>query len=465
MLIRRAELDGRTADVRVRAERVAEVEASLAPDAGEPVLDAEGGAVLPGLHDHHLHLFALAAAAGSVGCGPPGVRTREELAQALRAVPGAGWIRGVGYHESVAGALDRAALDALVRERPLRIQHRSGAAWLLNSAALERLGVESGADHPGLERDAAGRATGRLYRADDWLRERLGPRELPSLAPVGARLARCGLTGLTDATPGNGPEELDAFAGALARGDLQQRLLVMGRDDLPDPRGARGLARGARKLVLSEHALPGLDDLAREIEGAHRAGRDVAIHCVTRSELLLAAAAFAQAGARHGDRIEHASVAPPEALDALAALPLAVVTQPGFVRERGDAYRADVDARDQPWLYRCRAFLAAGVPLAGGSDAPFGPADPWQHMQAAVDRRTRCGAILGEGERLTPEQALALFTSPPEQPGAGPRRIAPGEPADLVVLERPWDRARERLDASLVRATLRGGTPIYRREA
>ena len=32
----------------------------------------------------------------------------------------------VGYHESVRGALDRGRLDVLVRDRPARVQHRSG---------------------------------------------------------------------------------------------------------------------------------------------------------------------------------------------------------------------------------------------------------------------------------------------------------------------------------------------------
>jgi predicted amidohydrolase YtcJ len=39
---------------------------------------------LPGLHDHHVHLRALAAAA-SVSFGPPRTRTAAELAARLRA--------------------------------------------------------------------------------------------------------------------------------------------------------------------------------------------------------------------------------------------------------------------------------------------------------------------------------------------------------------------------------------------
>lgn len=59
---------------------------------------------------------ALGEAADSLPAGPPAVHTKSELAQALAtATPGPdGWIRGIGYHESIAGELDRTALGVVV---------------------------------------------------------------------------------------------------------------------------------------------------------------------------------------------------------------------------------------------------------------------------------------------------------------------------------------------------------------
>ncbi|MGH0030914.1 MAG: amidohydrolase family protein [Myxococcota bacterium] len=462
MLIRRAEVEGRLRDVRVAHGRIAALADELAAAQGEELLDAGGGALLPGLHDHHIHLLALAAARRSVRCGPPQVENAPALGAALArarsALPPQRWIRGVGYHESVAGPLDRRALDAWVDDRPVRVQHRSGALWVLNSAGVERARLDA-ADHPGVERDERGAPTGRVFRADAWLRERLGAGEVPSLAEVGAELAARGVTGVTDATPSNGADELALFARASDEGALPQRLWVMGDTKLPEPRHPK-LRRAAVKLLLDEANPIGFEALCDVIAGAHGQQRPIAIHCVTRSELVLAASALNTVGARDGDRIEHASVAPPEALALLASLPVTVVTQPNFVAERGDAYRRDVDPADHPYLYRCQGFLDANVALGGGPDAPFGEPDPWAAMRAAVDRRTAGGAPLGPDEALSPERALALFTSPPGAPGAAPRRVVIGAPADLVLLDRPWKQARERLSSGDVALCLCGGRAI-----
>ena len=465
MLIRGAEIAGTgPLDVRVEGERIAEIAATLPRADGEFTLAANGGALLPGLHDHHIHLFALAAAEQSVRCGPPEVCNADALAHALtHASVRHEWIRGIGYHESVAGELDRKRLDTWVADRPLRIQHRSGALWLLNSAGIEHLGLDRGADAQGIERDAHGRATGRLYRLDDWLRERLEAKDPPNLDAVSRRLADRGVTGLTDATATNDAEALRALVAAVDSGALRQHIRVMGRPTLPEP-DHPGVEHGGVKLLLDERDLPDFEDLAAAIAAAHRSERGVAIHCVTRAELVLACAAFEAAGPRAGDRIEHASVAPPDALPALRECGLSVVTQPHFLNERGDAYLADVEPRDRPWLYRGRGFLEAGIPLGGGSDAPFGAADPWAAMRAAVERRSLGGAVLGARERLSPEEALALFTTRSEAPGGPTRRVEVGEIADLCLLDRPWSLARDDLAAARVVLTLRAGSVISRAE-
>jgi predicted amidohydrolase YtcJ len=468
MLIRNAEIDfmrdfTHRVDVRIEHGRIVAIGAQLAPRAREELLDANGAALLPGLHDHHIHLVALAASLESLQCGPPQVTTAEELGAALRkraAEPFAvddDWIRGIGYHESVAGDIDRDWLDRHVPDRPVRIQQRTGRLWIVNSRALERLGA---GDAESSEM-RAGRPTGRFYDADTWLRQRLGGR-FPSLRRVGALLAGFGVTGVTDTTPHNDLEQYRRFAVARKSGELPQDLLIMGDASLDAAQDGDGIRHGATKIHLHEISLPPFDDLCATIRRSHTAGRSVAIHCVTLTELVFSAGALGACDAFAGDRIEHAALAPPDTLPLLVDRNITVVTQPDFIRERGDAYLNDVPVADQPWLYRLRGLLDAGIPVGGSTDAPFGEANPWLAMHAAVERRTRGGAVLGAAEALTPEQALALFTSDPATPGGAPRRVEMGAPADLCLLDQPWAEMRRDLSGVRVAVTLKAGHPIWR---
>lgn len=440
ILFRGVEVEGhRRKDVRCVDGEIVAIGENLLPSPNEITIDAYGGALLPGLHDHHIHLFALAAALQSVQCGPPQVTTQEGLRDALQNHPDAedepDWIRGVGYHESIAGMLDRWKLDALIDHRPVRIQHRSGKMWFLNSAAVLALGLETGSN-------------GQLFRQDDWLRGRVETKV--NLSSISRLLARHGVTGITDATPSNDETTETQFR---AHGVLQ-RITLMGGDSLP---------AGALKIILDDYALPEVDTLRDRIIEAHQNSRPVAFHCVTRTELIFALSVLMEAGCLSGDRIEHASVTDSSAMSMMVDAGVTVVTQPNLIAERGDQYLIDVKPVDHPFLYRCRGFLNAGVPLGGGTDAPYGKPDPWIAMRAAVSRETVAGRIIGAGEALTPEQSLALFTTPSDNPGGPPRKIAVGEPADLCLLDCPWSIARSSLTSDHVAATIVDGIPIYQR--
>jgi predicted amidohydrolase YtcJ len=465
------EVDGRPGcTVHIEHGRIAAVETGGIRAGGitNDVLDGRGGALLPGLHDHHTHLFSLAARDRSVLCGPPSVHDRPSLARALAAGVGelsrdstrATWLRGYGYDESVAGPLTADVVDEQLgahRGRPVRIQHRSGHQWVVNRSGLAALGLaETASGLEGVELGPDGRPTGVLYGADDLIRARV-PDDLPSLADVSDRLSRCGVTGVTDATASNGPEELAAIEAAVDRGELRQSVLVLG-GALPG-RHRGPVTTGALKLVLEDRQLPGLDELVESIQSAGRRG--VALHAVTRESLVLAATALSIAGGGP-HRVEHASVAPPEVVELLAPLDVTVVTQPGFIAEHGDRYRRDVDGADQEWLYRLRAWDRVGVPLAGSTDAPFGHPDPWKAVATAVTRRTAHGDVIGPDERLTPERALALFLGHPADPGGPVRTVSTGGPADLCLLAVPWRGARTELSSQLVAATVKAGQVVFR---
>jgi predicted amidohydrolase YtcJ len=465
VLIQDASIGERRVDVEITAGRVV----SLRPagsSAGRPasMIEAGGGALLPGLRDHHIHLMAMAAARASIPAGPPEVCSAAQLVAALRAadraLPPDAWIRAVGYHDSVAGPIDRAWLDAAVDRRPVRVQHRSGRAWILNSAGAATAGLE-GTAMDGVERGPDGRVTGRLYGADDWLRRRVPPVPL-DLAAVGRELAAYGVTGVTDATPMAQPDELHVLADAVCSPGFPVGVVVTGSAALAPVADAR-VTRGPVKIVVADHDLPPLESVVGAMRDARRQRRAVAVHCVTREALLLTLAAWDEAGVRPGDRVEHGAVIPLEVVPRLLELGVTIVTQPSFVRERGDAYLTDVEPADVADLWRCGTLLAAGVPVAAGTDAPYGPADPWISVAVAGTRLTKEGKVLGPAERVDPATALGLFLGPLDAPGAPPRRIALGGPADLCVLDGTLASVLAEPAAERVVATVARGRVTYHR--
>lgn len=429
MLIRRATLlDGTVTHIRLGAH-IDEVGGNLVAGRGERVLDARGGTVLPGLHDHHVHVRSAASAPDSVAAGPPAVNTKDQLAQALsNATRGIdGWIRAVGYHDSVAGELDRAALDKFAPSIPVRVQHRSGTLWILNSAGLLRLGI---VDHP----------DGRLRSADRWS-EAL--RRETDLTELSGRLIAAGVTGVTDATPDLDSDDVAALSAAHERGEFRPRMHFL----------------SPGKKILYDDRLD-LDALTDWITIQHTAGRPVAVHCVTAAQLVVTIAALRASGSHPLDRIEHAAVVPDENLADIADLRLTVVTQPNFVVERGDQYLAEVPAAEHRQLWRVASLLNANIEVALSTDTPFGRADPWVAMRAAVHRTTPRGTILGAAERISARRAVTMFLGRPDMPGRA-RAVKAGQPADLCVLTHPPAAALSELDAGMVAATIIGGEVAY----
>ena len=107
--------------------------------------------------------------------------------------------------------------------------------------------------------------------------------------------------------------------------------------------------------------------------------------------------------------------------------------------ERGDDFLDDSDRADHDDLYRCGSLIDAGVPVALSSDAPYGPLNPWTVIAGATQRRTASGRRVGTpDERIGVSQAIDRYCTPSDDPLRRPRRIAVGEPGELVMADRAW---------------------------
>lgn len=453
--------DLKTQITNVRIERsLIQALGDEAPKAGDLIIDAAGNLLLPGLHDHHTHLIAYAASLVSVHCGLPDVTSETDLASALRGHPGAHWLRGTGYHESVLPHLDRQWLDTHGPDRPIRIQHRTGRLWVLNSRAMAIIEKAAYRLAPH-EQDRLASDDGRLYDVDELLGQ-LTRSDPPPVARASQNLAALGVTGINDMTPSNGPGTWDWFKHLRNHHELLQRVRMSGLPALSNCPEAPGLSIGETKIHLHESALPDFHGLVSTMAESHERQRNVAVHCVTEVELVFALSAFRTAGTLIGDRIEHGSIIPPALIEQLRELQLWVITQPNFIFERGDAYLEDVPRPEHAFLYRISSLATAGITTAFGTDLPFGHPDPWAAMDAATKRTTITGNQLNHLECISPEAALSGFLGELDCP-ATIRTIRPGAPADCCLLDVPWQVLRGDLSCGHVRMTILDGEIVYSR--
>jgi len=457
-VISNAEVDGRLVSVVIEDEIIAAID--VHPPAGETgVIDANGAALIPGLHDHHVHLLAMAARDEGLDLDSLDDERAFDLALSHAAdSAGDGWVRASGYDEHRHGQIDCRRLDALVGATKVRVQHRSGLAWVLSSAGLEAV---LGDDIPSrVELDASGKPTGRLLRLDAWLAERVGV-SAPSLQKIGAQLSSFGITGVTDATYNLGAGRAELLRQAVQSGALPQSLTLLGVTD--DERSSvEGWASvGPAKILVDEVVGLDVDLLAKQIEGHHSVGRAVAIHAVSRAETVTVVTALALAGMMHGDRIEHGSVLPVDLDPLLEAGEVTVIVQPALVHERGDHYLEVVDGEDLPFLHRAATLLDAGVRVAAGSDAPVTSADPWRAIAAASTRTTRTGQRLGVAERVEAATALGWYLTDPLDPSGPLRRVKVGARADLCLLDAPLAEVLADPNASHVRNTWVRGRLVH----
>ena len=135
LVLRQVKLaDGRVVDVGVGGGRFADIAPRLPISDND--IDGTGKLLLPGLHDHHIHLLATAARMQSVDLA--GLIDPDSIISALRSraaeiAPGE-WVRAVGYDERAAGIPDRHLLDMWLPQLPMLL-----GTLILVVAMAERL--------------------------------------------------------------------------------------------------------------------------------------------------------------------------------------------------------------------------------------------------------------------------------------------------------------------------------------
>jgi len=134
------------------------------------MIDAQGGTVLPGFIESHIHLFSGAVELDLLNLA--GISTAESAATLIREraaqEPDMPLIFGVGTEYTLLGGapITRHALDAIIADRPLAIMAADHHTVWANTAALKMADLLLGADMPAgstVEMASDGTATGALF--------------------------------------------------------------------------------------------------------------------------------------------------------------------------------------------------------------------------------------------------------------------------------------------------------------
>ncbi|MGH3187381.1 MAG: amidohydrolase [Streptosporangiaceae bacterium] len=435
---------------------------------GSPeIVDAGGRTILPGLIDAHAHLELLAYAWEiATDCRSTRVASVAAIVDVLRekadATPPGEWVFGQGEHYQNLKFVerrypDRHDLDQVSERHPV-MYRASYHINVFNTCALVLLGVDDTTpDAPGgrIERNADGHATGRTYDMFAALR---GPQlSVASLADgikrVQQRYLEAGVTAVGDIPVHSAG--LDALITLAAAGDLRLRIsaypklpTVIVEDDIlsgrlrerlagVDPTWLRlagvkifldgGLTSGAAALYDHYPGKPGYygelafadQQVCEIVRIVDSAGLQIAMHAIGDRALDQAIDAIAALSAadrnvsRH--RIEHAGnmFMTTERVKRMVEARIIPVPQPAFILTTAAGYIRHLGRDRIGNIMPFRILIDSGLRIPGNSDAIGITANqhhPFPAMQAAIDRRTEDGTLIGPDQALTVDEALAMYT-------------------------------------------------------
>lgn len=481
------------------------------------VIHVEGKSVLPGLSDAHLHFLGLGLQFLQVDVtGLDKAATLAAVGEKAKTARPGEWVRGGRWNQVLWGTQEfptAADLDAVAPNIPVVLTRVDGHAIWVNTAALKAAGItRDTADPPGghIVRDARGEPTGILIdKAMDLVRAKMPDwtpaQKFEALELADRHLVSLGITSAHDA--GTGEETVDLIKQAYAQGKLRLRLYVMLDKGAAEKRIAEGRrpeiglyggkltvraiklladgAMGSRGAAFfgdysDQPGWKGLlmlqeDEIYGVAKGALGLGYQVCTHAIGDQANNVALNAYERACREAGleqtprFRIEHAQAIRLADIPRFAQLGVIASMQPCHATSDMNMAETRIGPFRILGAYAWRSLLTSGARIAGGTDAPVEPADPFNNLHAAVTRTNHDGLPTGgwyPEQKMTRLEALRCLTAEVayaafQEKDLGTLEV--GKLADLVVISDDYLTCPEQ-ELWRVRAlmTVIGGQIVWR---
>ena len=466
------------------------------------VIDLQGKFVMPGMIDTHIHPDSEADNRTNVNflVTSDWATAKETLLKFSEQNPDRQWLfggtlnwlqdggepivdMGVPSHKSV--------LDEIIADRPVALYDQGYHAMLVNSKALELVGIDRNTPDPEggiIVKDENGEPTGVLRetavnlilaaldldRGENWIGN--------GIEPFFDELSAFGITGMTDAYASR--PSLDAYRSIEAAGNLNFRLqatiaspLDQESDekkqefsqlladaksydsDLIDAGGIKyimdGSAAGQTAVMLEpflgtdfrgEYRDP-IEEVKADILVRDRQNVFAKVHAIGDRAVREVLDGLEVARQQHPDgprhSIAHGTFVDPDDIPRFAELNVIYEASPAlwFPNPGQEVLAADVGEEKVQTVWPIKAAVESGAKVTYGSDWPvsFTP-NPWIALETMITRQKPGGSeeTLGGQSAIDLETAIKIFTVngayhlyKEDEIGS----IAPGKSADMIVLE------------------------------
>jgi predicted amidohydrolase YtcJ len=461
-----------TGVVAVRAGRIIAVAPELDRDlitARTEVVDLNGGMLLPGFVDAHVH--PVEGGLERRQCDLSAFHTREQYLEAIaryaEANPELDWIVGGGWHTAAfpGGAPLAADLDRIVPDRPVFLSNRDHHGAWVNSTAFARAGVDASTADPDdglIERDSEGNPSGTLHEGARLLVHDLIPRVTDEENRLGLLegqryLHSFGVTGWQDAIVGEYGSHTDTgdiYLAAAQNGELTARVVAAlwwdrhaGLDQLAHLRARRaalrhdrfvatsvkimqdGIPENKTAALLDPYLAPGCtcgtdrglafldrDELMAAVHALDADDFQVHVHAIGDRAVRDALDAFESTPNRRRPgaplhHIAHLQIVHPDDVRRFAGLGVTANMQALWATFEPQMVELNLPAlgpERAAWQYPFGDLRRTGAPLCAGSDWPVTTPDPWAALHVAVNRRLPEGDPDFDPRPFYPEQSLDL---------------------------------------------------------